>query len=378
MTLTLRIAAGIAACVLGAAAAVAAPAYNKLYAFGDSYSDIGAGYLDGNGPTAVAYLAQKMGLPVAHSKDSTAAGKSIVFAVTGAESGRGEGEKIETVTVSIGLINQIEDFECARQARRAQVRCRADAVLRGHRAERREDSHGNHRAERDPGAHHAEGRGRPPRYARAAADEDSGLRRRRQAPERRIRAAAVASVKGPGDRRHTESLGPILRRDHRYACEVRHHGYEECLLRPRPVRRGRHALQDPGQLLLLPQQPSLHCRSQEGGGHALPRDHGRAHGRHDAGEDELIRWRSASRRRCRPMADTESCAALAPEAFPESQSAGLCLPRKASTQNECLRCVSCTSSIERWTLQESHFDQALVARRIIARSRKEGTKMRHT
>jgi phospholipase/lecithinase/hemolysin len=92
------------------AAAVAAPSYNKLYAFGDSYSDIGAGYLDGNGPTAVAYLAQKMGLPVTHSKDPTAPTKSIVFAVTGAESGRGEGEKIETVTVSIGLINQIEGF----------------------------------------------------------------------------------------------------------------------------------------------------------------------------------------------------------------------------------------------------------------------------
>ena len=30
--------------------------YTRLYVFGDSYSDIGAGYIDGNGPTAVAYL----------------------------------------------------------------------------------------------------------------------------------------------------------------------------------------------------------------------------------------------------------------------------------------------------------------------------------
>lgn len=110
MNSMLRVATGIAACVLAAASAVAAPAYNKLYAFGDSYSDIGAGYLDGNGPTAVAYLAQRMGTQVTHSQDPTASGKSIVFAITGAESGRGEGEKIETATVSVGLINQIEDF----------------------------------------------------------------------------------------------------------------------------------------------------------------------------------------------------------------------------------------------------------------------------
>ena len=36
--------------------------YSRLYVFGDSYSDIGAGYIDGNGPTAVAYLAWLMGL----------------------------------------------------------------------------------------------------------------------------------------------------------------------------------------------------------------------------------------------------------------------------------------------------------------------------
>src|SRR5262245_30264931 len=41
--------------------------YARLYVFGDSYSDIGAGYIDGNGPTAVAYLGWLMGLQVASS-----------------------------------------------------------------------------------------------------------------------------------------------------------------------------------------------------------------------------------------------------------------------------------------------------------------------
>ena len=46
--------------------AVAAPAarahvvINRMYVFGDSYSDIGEGYLDGNGPTSVAYLADRL------------------------------------------------------------------------------------------------------------------------------------------------------------------------------------------------------------------------------------------------------------------------------------------------------------------------------
>ncbi len=61
--------------------------YSRLYVFGDSYSDIGAGYIDGNGPTAVAYLGWLMGLQVASSKATNAAGKSLVFAVSGAGTG---------------------------------------------------------------------------------------------------------------------------------------------------------------------------------------------------------------------------------------------------------------------------------------------------
>ena len=62
--------------------------YSRLYVFGDSYSDIGAGYIDGNGPTAVAYLGWLMGLQVAPSTASKAAGKSLVFAVSGAGTGK--------------------------------------------------------------------------------------------------------------------------------------------------------------------------------------------------------------------------------------------------------------------------------------------------
>src|SRR3954447_13996308 len=43
----------------GAGSGAAANKLDRLYVFGDSYSDIGEGYLDGDGPTAVAYLAKR-------------------------------------------------------------------------------------------------------------------------------------------------------------------------------------------------------------------------------------------------------------------------------------------------------------------------------
>ena len=54
----------------------AAAPYDRIYVFGDSYSDIGAGYLDGNGPTAVAYLAERLGIPLLPSNDPNAAGRA--------------------------------------------------------------------------------------------------------------------------------------------------------------------------------------------------------------------------------------------------------------------------------------------------------------
>jgi hypothetical protein len=84
--------------------------YTRLYVFGDSYSDIGAGYIDGNGPTAVAYLAWLMGLPIASSRTADASGKSVVFAVSGAGTGEGLGRHVKEALLGYGMMNQVRDF----------------------------------------------------------------------------------------------------------------------------------------------------------------------------------------------------------------------------------------------------------------------------
>jgi cholinesterase len=84
--------------------------YSRLYVFGDSYSDIGAGYIDGNGPTAVAYLGWLMGLQVASSKAVNAPGKSLVFAVSGAGTGEGTGRQVKEAFLGYGMMNQVRDF----------------------------------------------------------------------------------------------------------------------------------------------------------------------------------------------------------------------------------------------------------------------------
>lgn len=85
--------------------------YARVYVFGDSYSDIGAGYIDGNGPTAVAYLGWLMGLQIAPSKAANAAGKSLVFAVSGAGTGEGAGRQVKEALLGYGMMNQVRDFE---------------------------------------------------------------------------------------------------------------------------------------------------------------------------------------------------------------------------------------------------------------------------
>jgi len=98
-------------CLFVACAADAqAASYNRLYVFGDSYSDNGAGYLDGNGPTAVAYLAKKMNTPFTHSHDPEANEQSISFAVTAASSGAGAGQPVGELLLAVGMLNQVEDF----------------------------------------------------------------------------------------------------------------------------------------------------------------------------------------------------------------------------------------------------------------------------
>jgi len=81
-----------------------------LYVFGDSYSDIGAGYIDGNGPTAVAYLAWLMGLQVAPGNSAKAADKSLIFAVSGAGTGEGKGSQVKEALLGYGMMNQVRDF----------------------------------------------------------------------------------------------------------------------------------------------------------------------------------------------------------------------------------------------------------------------------
>ena len=108
----LLLAFAIASPLVAQSAASSGPTtrYSRLYVFGDSYSDIGAGYIDGNGPTAVAYLGWLMGLQVAPSKAANAADKSLVFAVSGAGTGEGEGRQVKDALLGYGMMNQVRDF----------------------------------------------------------------------------------------------------------------------------------------------------------------------------------------------------------------------------------------------------------------------------
>ncbi len=94
----------------GFATGCAAEPWKALYVFGDSYSDSGAGYLDGNGPTAVVHLAQALGIPFTHAQDPARGAKSLNFAVSGAQTGRGEGRKIKDALLGRGMQDQVDDF----------------------------------------------------------------------------------------------------------------------------------------------------------------------------------------------------------------------------------------------------------------------------
>jgi phospholipase/lecithinase/hemolysin len=90
---------------------LAAAPYSQLYVFGDSYSDSGSGYLDTNGPTAVAYLAQRLAIPFTYYGDPKSKGKGLNFAISGAGSGAGAGRRYPTgEMLSIGMKNQIDSF----------------------------------------------------------------------------------------------------------------------------------------------------------------------------------------------------------------------------------------------------------------------------
>jgi phospholipase/lecithinase/hemolysin len=108
----LGLAAILTLCVgtLHAADAVDQP-YSMLYVFGDSYSDTGAGYVDGNGPTAVAYLAQRLDIPFTYFGDPDSAGKGLNFAVSGAQTGTGDGTRYaHGELLGRGMGNQVSEF----------------------------------------------------------------------------------------------------------------------------------------------------------------------------------------------------------------------------------------------------------------------------
>jgi cholinesterase len=96
--------------VLMTAPASAGTNFQRLYVFGDSYSDMGAGYLAGNGPTAVADLAQRMGLRLTHSHDQGAPDESVDFAVAGADTGLNPGVRTNGLLLEVGMLNQVQDF----------------------------------------------------------------------------------------------------------------------------------------------------------------------------------------------------------------------------------------------------------------------------
>jgi cholinesterase len=93
--------------------------WDALYTFGDSYTDSGAGYLDGNGPTAVVYLAASLGIPFTHANDPNSSGKGLNFAVSGAQTGKADGVLIRPASsgcgrhealLGRGMRNQVLDF----------------------------------------------------------------------------------------------------------------------------------------------------------------------------------------------------------------------------------------------------------------------------
>ena len=86
--------------------------YTQLYVFGDSYSDSGSGYLDTNGPTAVAVLARRLGIPFTYYGDPQyTKTQGLNFAISGAGSGAGAGRRYPTgEMLSIGMKNQVDNF----------------------------------------------------------------------------------------------------------------------------------------------------------------------------------------------------------------------------------------------------------------------------
>ena len=83
---------------------------DRIYVFGDSYSDIGRGWVDCDGPPAVAYLARHLGLTMVPSNEKDAAEKSLDFAVSGAQTGESAGHMVPKGWLGLGMKNQVVGF----------------------------------------------------------------------------------------------------------------------------------------------------------------------------------------------------------------------------------------------------------------------------
>lgn len=115
----------------GVAAAERALPYDRLYVFGDSYSDTGAGHVEGNGPTAVWYLAQHMGLALqapSFVQQRFPPDASLNFAVSAAATGHHDGFPLPGgALLAFGIGNQVDAFVA--QAKSGAVRFDADRTL---------------------------------------------------------------------------------------------------------------------------------------------------------------------------------------------------------------------------------------------------------
>jgi phospholipase/lecithinase/hemolysin len=107
--------AALAATVLLLATTLAAQTmprpYMQLYVFGDSYSDTGAGFPYADGPTAVAYLAQRLEIPFTYYGAPESKGKGLNFAVSAAKTGANPGVREGPHDFfRLGMKNQVDEF----------------------------------------------------------------------------------------------------------------------------------------------------------------------------------------------------------------------------------------------------------------------------
>ena len=220
--------------------------------FGDSYSDIGAGYIDGNGPTAVAYLGWLMGLQVASSKATNVSGKSLVFAVSGAGTGEGAGRQVKDALLGYGMLNQVRDF--ASRVKSGEIAFDPQTTLfflaGGLNDGRRETETtlANLRQElqllRGLGARHVTLARLPTKIPQFAA---VGLRLN-PAYEQFVRQEAGAT----GLDLWLNQLGRRVRRGDGASGGVRHRQHDQRVRRTGDLRSGRHAGRRSGDVLLLP------------------------------------------------------------------------------------------------------------------------------